>query len=105
MRIVVLGLWHLGCVTAACCAKFREVVGLDFDPQTVENLRAGKPPIFEPRLNDLIRDGLVSGRLSFESDPAVALKDAELLWVAYDTPVGEDDRADLFANPWPFLRE
>ena len=95
MKIAVLGLWHLGCVTAACCAKFREVVGLDFDPQTIENLRAGKPPIFEPGLNDLIRDGLASGRLSFESDPAVALKDAELLWVAYDTPVDEDDRADL----------
>jgi UDPglucose 6-dehydrogenase len=46
-------------------------------------------------LNDLIRDGLASGRLSFESDPAVALKAAELLWVAYDTPVDEDDRADL----------
>jgi len=95
MKIAVLGLWHLGCVTAACCAKFKEVVGLDFDPQTIENLRAGKPPIFEPGLNDLIHDGLASGRLSFESDPAVALKDAELLWVAYDTPVDEDDRADL----------
>ena len=95
MKIAVLGLWHLGCVTAACCAKFREVVGLDFDPQTIENLRAGKPPIFEPGLDDLIRDGLASGRLSFESDPAVALKDAELLWVAYDTPVDEDDQADM----------
>ena len=40
-------------------------------------------------------NGLASGRLSFESDPAVALKGAELLWVAYDTPVDEDDRADL----------
>src|SRR5271166_3336558 len=95
MKIAVLGLWHLGCVTAACCAKFEEVVGLDFDSQTIENLRAGKPPIFEPGLNDLIHDGLASGRLSFESDPAVALKGAELLWVAYDTPVDEDDRADL----------
>jgi UDPglucose 6-dehydrogenase len=95
MKIAVLGLWHLGCVTAACCAKFTEVVGLDFDSQTIENLRAGKPPIFEPGLNDLIHDGLTSGRLSFESDPAVALKDAKFLWVAYDTPVDEDDRADL----------
>jgi UDPglucose 6-dehydrogenase len=95
MKIAVLGLWHLGCVTAACCAKFKEVVGLDFDSQTIENLRVGKPPIFEPGLNDLIHDGLASGRLSFESDPAVALKGAELLWVAYDTPVDEDDRADL----------
>ena len=95
MKIAVLGLWHLGCVTAACCAKFTEVVGLDFDSQTIENLRAGKPPIFEPDLEDLIHNGLTSGRLSFESDPAVALKDAKFLWVAYDTPVDEEDRADL----------
>jgi UDP-glucose 6-dehydrogenase len=35
MKIVVLGLWHLGCVTAACAAKFKSVIGLDFDPVVV----------------------------------------------------------------------
>jgi UDPglucose 6-dehydrogenase len=95
MKMVVVGLWHLGCVTAACCAKFTEVVGLDFDPQTIENLRGGKAPIFEPGLDDLVGQGLASGRLSFESDPAIALKDADLLWVAYDTPVNDDDCVDL----------
>jgi UDP-glucose 6-dehydrogenase len=48
MKVVVLGLWHLGCVKAACCAKFTDVGGLDYDEQTVHNLRAGQPPIFEP---------------------------------------------------------
>jgi UDPglucose 6-dehydrogenase len=95
MKIVVLGLWHLGCVTAACCAKFCDVVGLDFDLQTIEKLRAGKPPVFEPGLEELIRSGLTSGRLSFESEPAVAVKNADLLWVSYDTPVDEDDQADV----------
>jgi UDPglucose 6-dehydrogenase len=95
MKIVVLGLWHLGCVTAACCAKFYEVVGLDFDLRTIEKLRAGKAPVFEPGMEDLIRAGLSSGRLSFESDPAVAVQSADFLWVAYDTPVDEDDRADV----------
>ena len=77
MKVVVLGLWHLGCVTAACCAKFFEVVGLDFDQETVENLRSGKPPILEPGLGDLIQNGFASHRLSFESDPAMALKGRE----------------------------
>src|ERR1700751_1847106 len=95
MKVVVLGLWHLGCVTAACCAKFGDVVGLDFDLPTIEKLNAGKPPVFERGLEDLIRSGLASGRLSFESEPAVAVKDADLLWVAYDTPVDEDDQADV----------
>ncbi len=81
MKVVVLGLWHLGCVTAACCAKFVDVVGLDFDERTVDDLQAGKPPIFEPGLADLIQDGFASGRLSFESNPAIALAGADLLWV------------------------
>ncbi len=56
MKVVVLGLWHLGCVTAACCAKFVDVIGLDYDEQTIHDLRAGQPPIFEPGLADLIQD-------------------------------------------------
>jgi UDPglucose 6-dehydrogenase len=95
MKVVVLGLWHLGCVTAACCAKFVDVVGLDFEQQTVEDLRRGKPPVFEPGLADLIQHGFASHRLSFESDPAAALQDADLLWVAYDTPVDDDDKPDI----------
>jgi UDPglucose 6-dehydrogenase len=95
MKVVVLGLWHLGCVTAACCAKFVEVIGLDFDERTVNDLQAGRPPIFEPGLADLIQEGFVSRRLSFESEPAVALAGADLLWVTYDTPVDDDDKPDL----------
>lgn len=95
MKVVVLGLWHLGCVTAACCAKFVDVIGLDFDERTVGDLKAGKPPIFEPGLAELIQDGFLSRHLSFESDPAIALTDADLLWVTYDTPVDDDDKSDV----------
>jgi UDPglucose 6-dehydrogenase len=95
MKVVVLGLWHLGCVTAACCAKFVDVIGLDFDERTVDDLKAGKPPIFEPGLAELIQDGFLSCHLSFESDPAIALTDADLLWITYDTPVDDDDKPDL----------
>ena len=97
MKVVVLGLWHLGCVTAACCAKFVDVVGLDFDEHTVGQLKAGIPPVFEPGLADLIQEGFASHRLAFESDPEIALAGADLLWVTYDTPVDDDDKADL--NP------
>src|SRR3984893_16014891 len=95
MKVVVLGLWHLGCVTAACCAKFFHVVGLDFDQQTIDDLRKAKPPIFEPGLEELIQNGFASHHLSFESDPAIALEDANLLWVAYDTPVDDEDKPDV----------
>lgn len=94
MKIAVLGLWHLGCVTAACCAKHFDVVGLDFDAANVAKLQQGKAPLFEPGLDDLIAAGLAAGRLSFTSNRETACTHAEILWVAHDTPVDDDDQAD-----------
>ena len=60
----MLGLWHLGTVTAACLAAGgHDVTGLDFDPAVVSRLAAGNPPLFEPGLEDLVRSGLATGRL------------------------------------------
>jgi UDPglucose 6-dehydrogenase len=95
MRIVVLGLWHLGCVTAACAAKFQNVVGLDFDRETVAKLRQGEPPLFEPGLAELISEGLISSRLRFLDDCSEACRGADLLWVCFDTPINTEDRLDL----------
>jgi UDPglucose 6-dehydrogenase len=95
MKIVVLGLWHLGCVTAACSARFARVVGLDFDSSNVASLSLGKAPILEPGLESLIEEGIRSGSLSFETDAALACSGADLLWVTHDTPVDGDDFADV----------
>ena len=95
MKVVVLGLWHLGCVTAASCAKHFTVVGLDLDPVNIAQLQQGKAPLAEPGLNELITDGLSAGRLSFTTDAKIACAEADVLWVAYDTPVDDDDNADV----------
>jgi UDPglucose 6-dehydrogenase len=93
MDVGVLGMGHLGSVTAACLAKLgHRVVGMDFDEATVANLSKGIAPIFEPGLEELIRRGLSSGNLRFTG----AVNDAkgiDVLWVAYDTPL-DDDNAD-----------
>jgi UDPglucose 6-dehydrogenase len=94
VNLVVQGLWHLGCVTSACCARHFQVTGLDFDPPTIAQLLQGQAPILEPGLNELISDGLAQKRLSFTTDPAVACARADLLWLAYDTPVNEQDESD-----------
>lgn len=95
MNIAVLGLWHLGCVTAACLAKNSyNVIGVDFDAELVHNLQLGKPPIFEPGLEELIVEGLQNKKIKFSTDCA-ELSDADLIWVAYDTPVDENDIADV----------
>ena len=95
MKIVVLGLWHLGCVTAACAAKVESVIGVDFDTAVVTQFRNGKPPLFEPGLAELINEGVQSGSLAFSDDSDIACRDADLLWVCYDTPVDDNDVADL----------
>lgn len=95
MRVAVLGLWHLGSVTAASLAAAgHDVVGIDFDPSTIQRLRTGQAPVFEPGLDDTIAAAMRAGRLRF-SDQASAAAGAELLWVAYDTPVDAEDRADV----------
>jgi UDPglucose 6-dehydrogenase len=96
MKVCVFGLWHLGTVTAACIAAAdNTVVGLDFDRTVIEGLRNGKAPLFEPGLDELITQGLAKGNLTFTSETAEALKDAQLIWIAYDTPVDENDVADV----------
>ena len=74
MKIVVQGLWHLGCVTAACSAKHFEVSGLDFDAATVAKLNEGQAPLFEPGLNELIAAGIAAKRLSFTADAKAAAR-------------------------------
>lgn len=96
MRVAVYGLWHLGCVTAACLAKGgHRVVGLDPDAGVVDGLRAGMPPLHEPGLPELTLAGMQAGQLSFTDDAKAALANADVLWVTFDTPVDEDDVADV----------
>lgn len=96
MHIVVYGLWHLGCVTAACLAAAgNHVVGLDPDEGVVADLQRGQPPLHEPGLAELVSNGLSSGRLSFTTQPTKALHAAKLVWVTFDTPVNEHDDADI----------
>lgn len=94
-KIGVVGLWHLGCVIAATWSKLGRVVrGIDFDEINVTNLSKGQPPIYEPELQDTIQASLEQGLLSFSKDPA-HLKDCSFVFLAYDTPVRDDDSSDI----------
>lgn len=96
MKVCVQGLWHLGTVTAAGLAsRGHDVVGLDFDSSIIEALRSGTPPCFEPGLAELVQRELASGRLRFADTVLDAIAGIEILWVAYDTPVDDDDNADV----------
>ena len=93
MNVVVQGLWHLGSVTAACLAAAgHRVIGLDADASTIAKLREGKAPISEPGLDELLAKH--AANLEITTDVTAAAR-ADVAWVAYDTPVDADDRADV----------
>ncbi len=92
MRVGVVGLWHLGCVTAACLANAgHDVIAFDPNPDLVAQLRKGRPPLFEPGLEELVRAGLTSGRLHFENGTSFG-SGVDVMWIAFDTPVDEHDK-------------
>ena len=95
MNVCVLGLWHLGSVTAACCARHFDVVGLDFDAANIQRLNAGQAPLLEPGLNELLGAGLAGKKLAFTTDPRTACAGADVLWLTYDTPVNDNDESDV----------
>jgi len=96
MKICVQGLWHLGSVTVGCLASLgHEILGLDFDEKKIQSLQEGSSPVFEPGLARIIEKGFSSGRIKFSTSPNDLDNDIELLWVTYDTPVNEDDVADV----------
>lgn len=96
MKICVFGLWHLGSVTAACMADAgHQVVGLDPDENVISDLNRAKPPLFEPGLSELVERGIKAERLMFTTDAEDAVGEADLVWVTFDTPVDDQDRADV----------
>jgi UDPglucose 6-dehydrogenase len=96
MNVAVYGLWHLGSVTAACLAELgHRVTGLDCDAEVVRLLNTGVPPVAEPGLAELTEKGIRARRLGFTTDARAALQDAECLWVTFDTPIDEQDEADV----------
>jgi UDPglucose 6-dehydrogenase len=91
--IGVIGLWHLGSVTAASLADAgNEVIGADPDAAVIEALSAGRAPVSEPGLDELLARH--ARRLRFTCDYA-QLAAVRSAWVTFDTPVDDDDNADV----------
>lgn len=95
MKVAVIGLWHLGCVTAACLTKFgHTVIAYDEDPQIISNLKLGFPPLYEPGLTELIIEGMKNNVLDFIHYPE-GLKDLDIIWITYDTPINDLGQANV----------
>jgi UDPglucose 6-dehydrogenase len=97
MRIAMIGTGYVGLVSAACLSEFgHEVVCVDKDAGKIADLNAGRIPIFEPGLDEVVAATVKSGRLSFNGSLSEAVADADAVFIAVGTPSRRGDgHADL----------
>ncbi len=97
MRIVMIGTGYVGLVSGACFSDFgHEVTCVDKDASKVDALLAGRIPIFEPGLDQLVANNFEAGRLAFTLDLGAALPEADAVFIAVGTPSRRGDgHADL----------
>lgn len=94
--IAVIGTSYVGLTTGAYLARAgHQVVCADIVPEKVERLRRGEIPIYEAGLEDLVREGVDAGRLSFVLGAPAAVPGAEFVFLCVQTPQSADGAADM----------
>src|SRR5947209_3351123 len=96
MRNAVVGTGYVGRVVGACVAENGNTVAcVDKDAAKIATLEAGKMPIYEPGLEEIVRRNHTEERLTFTTDLTNAVRASEIVFIAVGTPQGEDGSADL----------
>jgi UDPglucose 6-dehydrogenase len=96
MNIAVIGTGYVGLVVGACLAETgNDVICADVDGAKIEGLKQNKLPIYEPGLDAYVERNQRDGRLSFTTDVAWAVGEADVVFIAVGTPQDEDGSADL----------
>ena len=97
MRIAMIGTGYVGLVSGACLSEFgHHVTCIDKDQKKIDALKAGKIPIFEPGLDEVVATNVKAGRLSFETDLSRAVPEADAVFIGVGTPSRRGDgHADL----------
>ncbi|MGH6719882.1 MAG: UDP-glucose dehydrogenase family protein [Alphaproteobacteria bacterium] len=97
MRVVVIGAGYVGLVSGACFSEFGvDVTCVDTDAARIARLNAGRIPIFEPGLDDLVQRNVAAGRLRFTTEAGGAVPGADAVFIAVGTPSRRGDGyADL----------
>lgn len=96
MNLAIIGSGYVGLVTGTCFAEVGHTVTcVDNNLQKVKDLQAGKIPIYEPGLEDLIKRNVQLNRLKFTSSIEEAVKNSAVIFIAVPTPPKEDGSVDL----------
>lgn len=96
MKVTIFGTGYVGLVQAAVLANVgHDVCCVDHDAEKIRTLQAGVIPIFEPGLEDLVRENCREGGLLFTTDSRLGVEFGEVLFICVGTPPEEDGSADL----------
>ena len=97
MKISIIGSGYVGLVTGVCMANANQhVTCLDIDEKKIKDLKNGKIPIYEPGLEDLIKEKIKSNVLSFSSEIGQTIRNTDVIFIAVGTPTNtENNEADL----------
>jgi len=96
MKITIFGSGYVGLVTGACLAEVgNQVMCMDVDQHKIDQLKQGIIPIYEPGLEEMVKDNQAAGRLHFTTDVKEAVNYGLFQFVAVGTPPDEDGSADL----------
>jgi GDP-mannose 6-dehydrogenase len=96
MRVSIFGLGYVGCVSAAAfAADGHTVVGVDINPDKVAAVNAGRSPIVEPGLDEMLARAMTDGRLSATTDTAAAIRETEVSLLCVGTPSRRNGSLDL----------
>ncbi|MEN9231222.1 MAG: hypothetical protein Q6L68_09975, partial [Thermostichus sp. DG02_5_bins_236] len=96
MRVAVIGTGYVGLVTGACLAHLgHHVICVDNNPAKIEGLQRGRLPIYEPGLEELVRDGSASGLLQFTTDLPAGIQNSQVVFIAVGTPALASGDPDL----------
>ncbi|CAM1348128.1 UDP-glucose dehydrogenase family protein [Tenacibaculum insulae] len=96
MNIAIVGSGYVGLVSGTCFSEMgNKVTCVDVDQDKIDKLHKGIIPIYEPGLEKLVLKNIANKSLLFTTDLAEAIKDAEIVFIAVGTPMGDDGSADL----------
>ena len=94
--IAVVGAGYVGLTTGACFSKLgHDVICADIVPEKIDSLKRGEIPIYEAGLEEIVREGIDAGRLTFVLGAENAVANADFVYLCVPTPQGADGSADL----------